>query len=170
MAKPTVYPVFSLALLPARTVGKSIHVWFLSTAREAPGRLCGLCQSPKPSVQKVRQERLRVHAHGRGWVEIFASHFMSFFLNKTPHNRKKWPVIYLGKEMEDLLLCKKLFAYYFMNQRSMHENCCYRGSTASQIAPYSLCIALLLTRVCSMWGIGCHLGCCPCLNDVDTSV
>lgn len=41
-------------------------VGFCSAATEEPRRICGLREPPQPSLQKVREERLRVHTNGCG--------------------------------------------------------------------------------------------------------
>lgn len=47
------------------------YVYFWSAATEEPGGLCGLCKSTQPSLQKICEERLRVHTYGCGWVRLF---------------------------------------------------------------------------------------------------
>lgn len=42
--------------------------WFWSTATEEPWGVRGIRKSPQPSVQKVCEEGLWVHSHGRWWV------------------------------------------------------------------------------------------------------
>lgn len=59
----------SFSSIVLRKVVRSISdVYFWSTATEEPGGLRGLRKSSQPSLQKICEERFRVHTNGRGWV------------------------------------------------------------------------------------------------------